>query len=210
MLSNRALKLPSPKPSLPLRWISSKKIGPITSLVKICSSSSLSAPRWVAPSIRMRRAQLGDVLAVVGQALVDQVEIGVDGVLEHHAAGLHALDGAVDVGRAERDVLDALAAVEVQVFRDLALVVAALVDRDADLAAGAGHGLGLEAGQLAFDVEIAHLAEVEEALVELRPLLHAAAEDVVRQVVDLGQAVADRVGSTGWPAASSSGTKSTS
>jgi 4-hydroxyphenylpyruvate dioxygenase len=29
MDSNNALKLPSPKPSFPLRWISSKKIGPI-------------------------------------------------------------------------------------------------------------------------------------------------------------------------------------
>ena len=29
MLSNSALKLPSPKPSLPLRWMISKKIGPI-------------------------------------------------------------------------------------------------------------------------------------------------------------------------------------
>ena len=35
--SNRALKLPSPKPSSPLRWMNSKKIGPITVLEKICS-----------------------------------------------------------------------------------------------------------------------------------------------------------------------------
>ena len=32
-------KLPSPKPSLPLRWMISKKIGPMTFCVKICSSS---------------------------------------------------------------------------------------------------------------------------------------------------------------------------
>jgi hypothetical protein len=38
MLSNRAWKLPSPKPSLPLRWMISKKIGPIAFWVKICSS----------------------------------------------------------------------------------------------------------------------------------------------------------------------------
>src|SRR6185437_7346639 len=38
MDSNSAWKLPSPKPSLPLRWMISKKIGPITFWVKICSS----------------------------------------------------------------------------------------------------------------------------------------------------------------------------
>src|SRR4249919_647416 len=38
MLSNSAWKLPSPKPSLPLRWMISKKIGPIAFWVKICSS----------------------------------------------------------------------------------------------------------------------------------------------------------------------------
>jgi hypothetical protein len=31
MLSNSAVKLPSPKPSLPLRWMISKKIGPMRS-----------------------------------------------------------------------------------------------------------------------------------------------------------------------------------
>ena len=52
--SNRARKLPSPKPWSPLRWMISKKIGPITVCVKICSSSSRSfSVLW--PSIRMRR-----------------------------------------------------------------------------------------------------------------------------------------------------------
>src|ERR1043165_8496398 len=49
----------------------------------------------------------------------------------------------LDVGGAQGHVLDALAVVQVQVFGDLALVVRALVDGDADLAAGAGHGLAL-------------------------------------------------------------------
>jgi hypothetical protein len=35
--SNSARKLPSPKPSSPLRWMNSKKIGPITVFEKICS-----------------------------------------------------------------------------------------------------------------------------------------------------------------------------
>src|SRR5690606_17227078 len=51
MLSNRARKLPSPKPSLPLRWISSKKIGPMALVVKICSSRP--CPLVGAPSMRM-------------------------------------------------------------------------------------------------------------------------------------------------------------
>jgi len=55
MLSNSARKLPSPKPWSPLRWMISKKIGPMTVCVKICSSSSFGAPWCVAPSIRMRR-----------------------------------------------------------------------------------------------------------------------------------------------------------
>ena len=130
---------------------------------------------------------------MAGQPLVDQVEVGADRVLELDAAGTHALDGAVDVVRAHGHVLDALAAVKLQVFGNLALVVAALVDRDSDLAAGAGHSLALQACQLALDVEIAHLAKIEEALVELRPFLHPPAEDVMGQVVDVGQAMAHRV-----------------
>ena len=35
--SNNALKLPSPKPSSPLRWMNSKKIGPTTVFEKRCS-----------------------------------------------------------------------------------------------------------------------------------------------------------------------------
>jgi hypothetical protein len=88
----------------------------------------------------------------------------------------------------QRDVLDAFAVVGVQVLLDLRAVVGGFVDRDADLAAGAGHRLGLEPGQLAFDVEVADLAEVEQALVELRPLVHAASVHVVGEVVDEDEA----------------------
>ena len=48
--------------------------------------------------------------------------------------------------------------------------------------------LDLQAGQLALDVEVADLAEIEEPLVEVGPLVHAAAMDVVGQVVDVGEA----------------------
>jgi hypothetical protein len=54
MDSNSARKLPSPKPSSPLRWMNSKKIGPITVLEKICSRILVSPPPTTpSPSIRM-------------------------------------------------------------------------------------------------------------------------------------------------------------
>ena len=60
-------------------------------------------------------------------------------------------------------------------------------ERDADLAARAGHRLGEQAGTLALDVEVADLAEVEEPLVEIGPDRHPAAIHVVGQVVDVGE-----------------------
>ena len=84
-------------------------------------------------------------------------------------------------------MLYAFAAVSDQVFLDLALVVGAFVDWNADLAAGARHRLALQARQLAFDVEVADFAEIEQALVEARPFFHPAAMNVVRQVIDRDQ-----------------------
>ena len=51
----------------------------------------------------------------------------------------------------------------------------------------------MQAGELAGDVEVADLAEVEELLVERGPLVHAPAADVVGQVVDVVQAGAARM-----------------
>ena len=51
----------------------------------------------------------------------------------------------------------------------------------------------MEARQLSLDVEIADLAEVEEALVEAGPFVQATAIDVVRQVVDVIEADALRL-----------------
>src|SRR5439155_15452940 len=90
----------------------------------------------------------------------------------------------VDVVGAEGDMLDAFAVIRDQIFLNLALVVGALVDGDSNLAAGTRHRLALQSGELGFDVEVADLAEVDQPLVEARPLLHATAMDVVRQVVD--------------------------
>src|SRR6185437_8608124 len=60
---------------------------------------------------------------------------------------------------------EAIAMVGREIFLDLRLVVGALVDRDADLAARAGHRLRLQARELALDVEVADLPEIEEAFV---------------------------------------------
>ena len=84
MLSNSALKLPSPKPSLPLRWMISKKIGPITFWVKICSSRPCPSRRAVHQDAPL--LQLGDVLAMAFDALAEQLVIGVGRVLERNAA----------------------------------------------------------------------------------------------------------------------------
>src|SRR4029453_444431 len=98
----------------------------------------------------------------------------------------------VQVLRAERDVLDALTAILLQVLLDLPVFAGILVDGNANLAVGAGHRARVQARQLAGDVEVADLAEVEEALVEARPLAEPAAMYVVREVVDVPQAVPER------------------
>src|SRR5690606_1033048 len=125
-----------------------------------------------------------DVLAVAGQALVDQFEIGLDGVLEGNAAALHLLDGLEDVVGGQGDVLDALAVVAAQELLDLRVLVLALVQRDADGPVGRDHRLREQAGRLALDVEILLLFEVEDIAIEARPVAHLAAAHVVRQVVE--------------------------
>ena len=91
-------------------------------------------------------------------------------------------------------MLDAFAMIKIEVFRDLGFVVGGLVDRDTDLAARGSHGLRFQPGQPAFDIEVTHLAEIEQVFVELGPFLHAPTMHVVGQVIDIGQAVANRIG----------------
>ena len=130
---------------------------------------------------------------MAGHARIDHVEIGVRGIQEGHPGRTHGFHAGVDVIGEQGDVLDALAVVLAQVFVDLALVVGGLVERDAHDAVRRGHCLGHQAGLGALDVEVADLAEVEQALVVVRPLLHVAHEQVVGQVVDEGQAKPHRV-----------------
>ncbi|MNQ68008.1 hypothetical protein D3C85_825520 [compost metagenome] len=126
---------------------------------------------------------------MVRHAAVQQLVVGFRRIQEHHAGFAQRFDRGVDVLGRHGNVLNAFAAVEVQVFLNLALLFSAfLVDRNADIAAGRRHRLGLHAGHLAFDIEVADFAEVEEALIEFRPLRHAALVHVVRQVVHQRQA----------------------
>src|SRR5690606_32485003 len=120
-------------------------------------------------------AQFGDVMAVAGQAGVDHLIIGFGRLLEADAVGSKLVDGDEDVIGGERQMLDALAAIILDELLDLRMIVLAFVERDADLAVGRGHRLGEEAGRLPLDVEIADLAEVEDALIIIGPMVHAAA-----------------------------------
>src|SRR4029453_3395169 len=99
----------------------------------------------------------------------------------------------VEVLRAERDVLDALTAILLQVLLDLPVFAGILVDGNANLAVGAGHRARVQARQPARDVEVADLAEVEDALVEARPLVEPPAMHVVREVVDVPEPVSGRL-----------------
>src|SRR5262249_12702300 len=56
-----------------------------------------------------------------------------------------------------------------------------------DLAVRTRHGARLQARELAFDIEVADFAEIEELLVKPGPLIHIAAKHIVRDVVDVGK-----------------------
>ena len=182
--SNRALKLPSPKPSLPLRWMISKKIGPIWFSVKICSSRPPPGRRRAgcgssAGVTRPRRGSAGGGPAVRSRSRA------YPGTPRRSGA---ALRPCRRYRRSPWRYAGCLRRGTGPGTPGSGLVRAFLIDRNADIAARRGHGLGLHARDLAFDVEIAHFAEVEQALVELRPFGHAALVHVVRQVVHQRQA----------------------
>src|SRR4029077_5361838 len=98
---------------------------------------------------------------MAGDARIDAFIVGVGRVLKLDAALAQRVDGAIDAVGSERDVLDALALVLVEVFLDLALIVLALVDGDAYFSAGRGQRPRKQAGFLALDAEIADFLEVE-------------------------------------------------
>ena len=76
---------------------------------------------------------------MLGQPRIDLLEIGVGRRRHERQAGrAQRLDRLVDVPGAAGDVLDALAAIDVEVFLDLAGIACVLVDRNPDLAVRAG------------------------------------------------------------------------
>src|SRR5688500_2829208 len=136
--------------------------------------------------------QVTVVLVDLADALLDVLVIGVGCVEELEPALLHRRDGRDDVLRLERDVLDAGAAVELEVLVDLALPLplGRLVDRELDLAAAVRHHLRHERRVLGLDLVVAEVDDVrhpEDALVELDPVVHPAELDVADDVVERAQ-----------------------
>ena len=84
-------------------------------------------------------------------------------------------------------MLDALAAIDVEIFLDLAGIAGVLVDRNPDLAVGTGQRPREQAGGAALDIEEPDLAEVEQFFVEAGPDIHAAAMDVVGEMIEIEQ-----------------------
>ncbi len=129
-----------------------------------------------------------EVFAMTRHAAVDQLVIGVDRLLQPHAARPQRLDRLEDVVRHEGDVLNALAVIEAQELFDLGVFILAFVQRNADGAVRRDHRLAEQAGGLTLDVEVALLLEAEQVVVEGRPDAHLSAADIVRQVIQHLQA----------------------
>src|SRR3546814_16808692 len=85
--------------------------------------------------------------------LVDQFIIGRDGVLQPHAPRPQLLHRLVDIVGGQRQMLDALAMILADELLDLALVVLAFVQGDADRPVGRDHRLAEQPGRLPLDVE---------------------------------------------------------
>ena len=134
-----------------------------------------------------------DGLGVAGHAGEALLVVGV-GRARHEgdAVGGERVGGIVELLAGDRDVLDALALVALEVLLDLAVGVGGLVDGNADAAAGRGERARMQARVLALDVEEADLAEVEQVGIEVEPLVHVAAIDVVGEVVEVIEADAFR------------------
>ena len=124
--------------------------------------------------------QLGHVLAVAGDALVNQLVVRVHRVQQLDALAAHHVNSGHQVATAHGDVLNALAVVAVKIFLNLpGFLVAFFIDGNANFAAGAGHGFAFYARDLAFDVKVTHFPKVKQPLVKTSPLVHAATVDVV-------------------------------
>ena len=90
-------------------------------------------------------------------------------------------------------MLDALAAIGVEIFLDLAGLACVLVDRNPNFSVRAGQRAREQARGAAFDVEEADLAEIEQLCVKASPDVHAAAMDVMGEVIEIEQARSRRL-----------------
>src|ERR1700734_3427354 len=115
---------------------------------------------------------LRDVRTVPGHALFQHLVIRLRrGRHELHAIGVEPIPGREGSVRAQRDVLNALAAILLDELLDLVDLIAPilglrLVNGNADLAARRSERAAGEAGVFAGDVEVLVLVKVEHAMVE--------------------------------------------
>src|SRR3569832_1458949 len=96
------------------------------------------------------------------------------------------------VRRMSRAVQDALAAIDVEIFLDLPGLAGIFVDRNPDFSVGTGQRPREKAGRPPLDGKETDLAEVEQFFVEAGPDIHAAAMDVVGEMIDVVQPCAPR------------------
>src|SRR6266702_1365413 len=133
-----------------------------------------------------------DAFAIPWQPRADLLEVGFRRRRHERQAGVtQRLDCPVDVARAAGDVLDSFAAVNVEILLDLPGIAGVLVDGNPDLAVRAGQRAGEQTRRPSLDVEEADLAEVEQFFVESGPDIHAAAMDVMGEMIKIEQAGAD-------------------
>ncbi|MGY4277986.1 hypothetical protein ACVILE_004166 [Streptomyces sp. M18.1] len=136
----------------------------------------------------LQLAQRLDGDAGLAGPLAEGVVVRVGRVQELDAVRLHRAHGLHDVVGVQRDVLDAGAAVELQVLVDLGLLLGdgGLVDRELHLEGAVGHDLRHQRAVLGGDVvahELLHVREAHDLVVEADPLVHPAQFDVADAVV---------------------------
>src|SRR3546814_19848822 len=95
-------------------------------------------------------------------ALVDQLVIGLDRILQFNPARAQFFDRFVDVGGGEREMLDALALIVADEFLDLRILVLAFVQGNAARAVGGDHRLAEQPRRLALAVDIFLLLDTQQ------------------------------------------------
>ncbi len=101
------------------------------------------------------------------------------------AAGFQLIPTGNQIVTGKGNVLNALPIIEAQKFLNLTTTPSAFfIQRNANFAIGRGHRARREARIFALNVKIADFAEVKDALIKAGPMVHSAAINIVRQVID--------------------------